>query len=48
MTNQNLIDDERQKKIKELTSFHKELKSYKRLLDPNRQLSEAQKRYKES
>ena len=39
---------EKQKLISELADFHKELKSYKRLLESNKQPSEAQKRYKES
>jgi len=48
MINPNLTDDERQKIIEELKDFHKELKSYGRLLDPDRQLTEAQKRYRDS
>ncbi|MFC1957659.1 hypothetical protein ACFLX0_02465, partial [Chloroflexota bacterium] len=48
MANQNLTDDERQKIIEELKDFHKELKSYGRLLDPDRLLTEAQKRYRDS
>jgi hypothetical protein len=39
---------EKQKIIGELKDFYKELKSYKRLLDPERELSENQKRYRES
>lgn len=39
---------EKQKTIIELKDFHKKLKSYGRLLDPDRQLSEAQKRYRDS
>jgi len=39
---------QKQKTIIELKDFHKKLKSYGRLLDPDRQLSEAQKRYRDS
>lgn len=41
-------EDEKQKIVSELKVFCKELKSYKRLLDPKRELSESQKRYRES
>ena len=41
-------ETEKQKLIGELKGFYKELKSYKRFLDPKRELSENQKRYRES
>lgn len=41
-------ESERQQLISELKKFCRELKSYERMLDPNRSLSEPQKRYKES